>query len=78
MYRNIIEFEVDYGKDKEQNAHFSTDLMEQLFKFSANATSPFTIGIGTDNPLSIRFFKEKDGKKLYDFYYLIAPRIESE
>lgn len=77
-YRNNVDLEVNYGKDKELKSHFSTDFLMQLFDFSANATSSFIIGIGTDNPLSVTFSKEKDGKKLYDVYYLIAPRIESE
>lgn len=77
-YRNKIDLDVNYGKDKELKALFSTDFMMQLFDFSANATSPFVLGIGTDNPLSVAFFKEKDGKKLYDVYFLMAPRIESD
>lgn len=77
-YRNNVELEVNYGKDKELKSHFSTDFLMQLFKFSANATSPFMVGLETDNPLSVTFSKEKDGKKLYDVYYLMAPRIESE
>jgi len=80
QFVNDVELEVEIEKKpkKKRTSCFSNDMFEDMIKFAKNGTSDIFVGIGTDNPLTIVFSKEKDKKKLYELFYMLAPRIESE